>query len=47
MIYFSADQHFSHANIIKYCKRPFNNAQHMNETLIKNWNSVVKPMDTV
>ena len=47
MIYFTADLHFNHANIIKFCKRPFHNAQHMNETLINNWNSVVKPIDTV
>lgn len=47
MIYFTADLHFGHANVIKYCERPFNSAQHMNETLINNWNSVVEPMDTV
>lgn len=47
MIYFTADLHLGHVNILKYCSRPFSCAEHMDETLINNWNSVVKPMDTV
>jgi len=47
MIWFTADSHFDHANIIKYCFRPFEDVKHMDEILIGNWNSVVKPMDTV
>jgi len=47
MIYFAADLHFGHVNILKYCKRPFKDVLHMNEILIKNWNERVKPGDTV
>jgi calcineurin-like phosphoesterase family protein len=46
-IWFTSDQHFGHANIIKYTKRPFNNAGEMNEALIKEYNSIVSPNDTV
>jgi calcineurin-like phosphoesterase family protein len=44
---FTADTHFGHANIIRYCQRPFRDANHMNEVLIARWNAVVKPTDTV
>lgn len=40
-----SDLHFSHKNIIKYSNRPFGDVQHMNESLIRNFNSVVGPDD--
>ena len=46
-IYFIADTHLYHTNIIKYCKRPFKNAYEMNKTIIDNWNRVVGPDDIV
>ena len=39
--------HFDHANIIKYCNRPFESADEMNRQLILNWNKVVQWDDTV
>ena len=47
MIFFTSDQHFNHTNIIKYCHRPFNNIEHMNEAMIKRRNSIVSPNDYV
>lgn len=47
MIYFTADLHFYHEKIIRHCNRPFGNTEEMNEKLIRNWNSVVKPNDEV
>ena len=46
-IWFTSDTHFSHENIIKFCKRPFANADEMNEEMIKRWNERVKPGDIV
>ncbi len=46
-MFFIGDTHFGHANIIKYCKRPFSSAQEMDEMLIKYWNETVEPSDTV
>lgn len=47
MIFFTADLHLGHENIIKFCKRPFKNIQHMNARLIANWNERVNANDTV
>jgi calcineurin-like phosphoesterase family protein len=46
-IWFTADWHFFHENIIKYCSRPFSNAKEMNEVLIKNLNFYVQPNDVL
>jgi len=46
-IFFTADTHFNHSNIIKYENRPFNNVHEMNEELIKRWNNKVGKNDRV
>ena len=46
-IFYTADLHLGHENVIKFCNRPFANAGEMNEALIKNWNEVVTDEDTV
>ena len=46
-IFFTSDLHLGHSNVIKYCRRPFANADEMDATIIKNWNRVVTPKDTV
>ena len=46
-IWFTSDTHFYHKNIIKYCYRPFNSVEEMNQSLINNWNNVVKENDIV
>jgi len=42
-----SDTHFGHENIIKYEKRPYVNAKHMDLFLIANWNKKVKNSDKV
>lgn len=46
-VWFTSDTHFSHANIIKYCNRPFTNVGDMDAALVDNWNARVAPKDLV
>lgn len=45
--FITSDLHLGHANIIKYCNRPFSNVHEMNKTLIANWNKTINKKDTV
>lgn len=47
MIYFTADTHFGHTNVLKYENRPFMCIEEMDNYLIYRWNQVVRPGDTV
>ena len=47
MIYFTSDLHFGHEAVIRMCNRPFGSVEEMNETLIENWNKVVRGNDDV
>jgi calcineurin-like phosphoesterase family protein len=47
MFFFTADEHYGHRNIIKYCNRPFNSVLEMDQEIIKRHNAVVKSTDTV
>lgn len=38
MIYFTADTHFGHANIVKMCERSYPDVESMNEAMIEAWN---------
>lgn len=46
-IFFTSDHHFGHKNIIKFCNRPFESIDEMNEELISRWNAKVGPNDEV
>ena len=40
MLYFTADLHFYHENIIRHANRPYYNIEKMNDDLIKRWNKI-------
>ncbi len=46
-IYITSDTHFNHKTMIQQQWRKFKTTTEMNEFIIKQWNSVVKPEDTV
>ena len=45
--FFTSDEHYGHANIIKYTNRPFASVEEMDEHLILQHNAVVGLKDTV
>lgn len=46
-IYFTADTHFHHKNVIRLCDRPFSSIEEMDRKLIENINERVKKEDTL
>jgi len=46
-VFFTADLHFGHSEIISFCDRPFEDVAEMNRTLVSNWNSRVSNDDHV
>jgi len=44
-LFFTADTHFNHYNILRYCARPFETIEEHDQTLIDNINQLVKPND--
>jgi calcineurin-like phosphoesterase family protein len=51
--FLTSDTHFSHRGIVKFLRadgspeRPWDNTEEMDEALVSNWNSVVRPKDTI
>ena len=45
MIYFTADWHLHHKNIIRYCNRPFKTVKEMHNELFLRFNATVSPDD--
>ena len=42
MIFFTADTHFGHANIIRMCARPYSDIEEMNEAFIAAFDDIEK-----
>lgn len=38
MIYYIADTHFGHANVIRFCDRPLDDVRDMDRTMAERWN---------
>lgn len=47
MIFYIADTHFGHANIMRIDKRPFSDVHEMDEYMIFRWNERVNPDDNI
>jgi calcineurin-like phosphoesterase family protein len=47
MIFFTADLHYGHKNILKYTNRPYETIESMDQDYIGRWNKRVKHSDTV
>lgn len=47
MIWFTSDTHFGHANVLRFCDRPWESIEQMNKALVDNINARVAPSDTL
>ena len=47
MIFFTADTHFFHKNILKLDNRPWDTIEEMNNAMLAKWNNKVGNDDTV
>ena len=47
MIYFTSDSHYGHRNILGFSRGSFRSIEEHDETLIREWNALVGPNDTV
>lgn len=47
MIYFTSDTHFCHNKPFLYEPRGFKSIEEHDETIVKNWNSIINPEDEV
>lgn len=47
MIWFTADHHFGHADVIAWHRRPFDDTRSMDRAMIDDWNRVVDRNDLV
>lgn len=47
MIWFTSDWHLHHANIIKYCDRPFKNTHFMNKVILEKYHQNIRENDQV
>lgn len=45
MIYYIADMHFGHGNVLRFDNRPFADTDQMEESLICNWHNRITPKD--
>lgn len=46
-VWFTSDEHYDHANIIRFCGRPFGSVEEMQSELVRRHNAVVREGDEV
>lgn len=46
-VFFTSDTHFDCPSVLKYRYRPFSSVREMNEEMVRQWNLMIAPNDTV
>ncbi len=47
MIFLTSDTHFGHGRILELSHRPFDSIEQHDDEIVRRWNEVVGPKDTV